>query len=105
MGIKKILVFHGKVLKIDILVKNHYHLMISIISLIIKNCNFFNLQYGDAYEDELSEYINKTGVKLITHDELDLFNDFDNLAALLKNLDLFITISNSTNFICRCFWY
>ncbi len=60
-----------------------------------KDCNFFNLQYGDV-KNELSKYIEKTGVNLITNDELDLFNDFDNLAALLKNLDLFITVSNST---------
>ena len=28
--------------------------------------------------------------------EIDLFNDFLSIASLLKNLDLFITVSNST---------
>ena len=32
----------------------------------------------------------------IFNNEIDLFNDLDNLAALLKNIDIFITISNST---------
>ena len=31
-----------------------------------------------------------------SQDKIDLFNDFEKIAALLKNIDLFITVSNST---------
>ena len=34
--------------------------------------------------------------KLINIEGLDLFNDFDSIASLLKSLDVFVTISNST---------
>ncbi len=60
-----------------------------------KNCNFINLQYGDV-EDEVINYNNKFKKNIKTIENLDLFNDFDSLAAVLKNLDLFITVSNST---------
>ncbi len=61
----------------------------------IKECNFYNLQYGDVRK-EISDFINKTGVNIITNNEIDLFNDLDRLAAFLKNLDIFVTVSNST---------
>ncbi len=60
-----------------------------------KNCNFINLQYGDI-KDEISRYNKNYNKNIITIEGLDLFNDFDSLASLLKNLDLFITVSNST---------
>ncbi len=60
-----------------------------------KNCNFINLQYGDI-DSELSDFVRDNKVSIITHKEIDLYNDFDNIAALLKNLDLFLTVSNST---------
>ena len=44
----------------------------------------------------MEEFNKKNKKKLITIDNLDLFNDFDNLAAYLKNIDLFISVSNST---------
>ncbi len=59
------------------------------------NYNFINLQYGDV-KLEITEFSNNTGINLITNDKIDLFNNFDDLAALLKNLDLFLTVSNST---------
>ena len=60
-----------------------------------KNCNFINLQYGKI-EKEVKDYNDKFNKNIITIDNLDLFNDFDKLACVLKNLDLFITVSNST---------
>ena len=60
-----------------------------------KNCNFINLQYGDI-QDEISNFNKKFGKNIITLKDLDLMNDFDSLASVLKNLDLFITVSNST---------
>ena len=38
----------------------------------------------------------KQGFKIITLETLDLFNNFSGLANLLKNLDIFVTVSNST---------
>ena len=60
-----------------------------------KNCNFINLQYGNV-ENEINNYNNNFNKNLISLENLDLFNDFDNLASVLKNLDLFISVSNST---------
>ncbi len=60
----------------------------------LPNCNIFNLQYGDVL-NEIKNFNNKKN-KLLRIDELDLYNDFDSVAAFLKSLDLFVTISNST---------
>ena len=40
--------------------------------------------------------INHYNLKLINLNNIDLFNDFLKVASLLINLDLFITVSNST---------
>ena len=61
----------------------------------IKNSIIFNLQYGDIKE-ELDNFTKKQKFKIITLENLDLFNNFSGLANLLTNLDLFITVSNST---------
>ena len=55
--------------------------------------DFINLQYGDIEED--LNKLDKHNIKLNTL-KIDLFNDFEKIAALLKNIDLFITVSNST---------
>ena len=54
-----------------------------------------NLQYGDTSE-ELKKFNNKEKTDIKTIKDIDLFNDFESIAALLENLDLFITVSNST---------
>lgn len=61
----------------------------------VKNCNFINLQYGDV-ENEIKEFNKKNNANIITIKDLDLFNDFDSLSAVLKNLNLFVSVSNST---------
>ena len=61
----------------------------------IKSSTIFNLQYGDVKED-LKNFTKKQNYKIITLETLDLFNNFSGLANLLKNLDLFVTVSNST---------
>ena len=38
----------------------------------------------------------KKGVSIYSFKEIDLFNDFESCIALLKNLDVFVTVSNST---------
>jgi len=61
-----------------------------------ENCNFINLQYGDV-EREVIEFNKRYNQNIFTIDDLDLFENFDYLAAFLKNLDLFISVSNSTS--------
>ncbi|MDC2979019.1 hypothetical protein OAZ15_05410, partial [Pelagibacteraceae bacterium] len=53
-----------------------------------------NLQYGDIDKDK--KYISNQNKYLKTFENLDLFNDIESCMGLLKNLDLFITVSNST---------
>ncbi len=60
----------------------------------LPNCNIFNLQYGDV-ENEINNFNSKKN-KLLNLKNLDLYNDFEGIASLLKSLDIFITISNST---------
>ena len=61
----------------------------------LKDIDFFNLQYGDVIK-EIENFNTKYSLKLEVLNEIDLFNDFLSVASLLKNLDLFITVSNST---------
>ena len=61
----------------------------------LKDIDFFNLQYGDVTK-EIENFNKKNPIKLEVLNEIDLFNDFLSVASLLKNLDLFITVSNST---------
>ncbi len=61
----------------------------------LKNIDFLNLQYGNVIK-EIQNFNSKYSVKLEVLSEIDLFNDFLSIASLLKNLDLFITVSNST---------
>ena len=61
----------------------------------LRNLTYINLQYGDI-KNELNEF-NKLNNKIIhTLDNIDIYNDLDSLSALLKNLDLFISNSNTT---------
>ncbi|MDC2975981.1 tetratricopeptide repeat protein [bacterium] len=61
----------------------------------LTHCDIFNLQYGNV-EDEIKNFNNITKNKLINVEGLDLYNDFESIASLLKSLDVFVTISNST---------
>ena len=53
-----------------------------------------NLQYGDIDSDK--KYILNQGKYLEVFNDLDLYNDIESCMGLLKNLDLFITVSNAT---------
>ena len=68
-----------------------------LLNPILKNkkYDFINLQYGNT-QNEIKKYFQATNNKIYNIKEVDLFNDFESIAALLKNLDLFITVSNST---------
>ncbi len=61
----------------------------------MKDIDFFNLQYGDIV-GEINEINLQHNLNFISLDHIDLFNDFLKISSLLKNLDLFITVSNST---------
>ena len=61
----------------------------------LQDIDFFSLQYGDVTK-EIQTFNKKNSLKLEVLSEIDLFNDFLSIASLLKNLDLFITVSNST---------
>ena len=53
-----------------------------------------NLQYGSIENDK--KFLSSQKKYLKIFDDLDLFNDIESCMGLLKNLDLFITVSNST---------
>ena len=61
----------------------------------LTNCDIFNLQYG-VVEDEINSFNNTAKNKLLSIEGLDLINDFEGIASLLKSLDVFISVSNST---------
>ena len=63
-------------------------------SLFNKKRLIINLQYGDIDSDK--KYILSQNKHLEVYDDLDLFNDIEGCMGLLTNLDLFITVSNST---------
>tara|TARA_Y100001970_G_C14207239_1_gene844796 strand:- start:534 stop:2324 length:1791 start_codon:yes stop_codon:yes gene_type:complete len=56
--------------------------------------SIINLQYGNVLH-ELDEF-KKRGFEIYNFKNIDLFNDFDSTLSILKNLDLFVTVSNST---------
>ena len=63
--------------------------------LSLNNFSFFNLQYGDT-KKEIDLIKIKSNIEIISLEDVDLFNDFESIGSLLKNLDLFITVSNTT---------
>ena len=99
---KKLLSNYDEKLKVGISWKSIINIYGSLKSLSIIDFEplftddrlIINLQYGDVEEDK--QYISSKNKYLKTFDDLDLFNDIESCMGLLKNLDLFITISNST---------
>ncbi len=98
---KKLSAYKGK-LKMGISWKSVVNIYGSLKSLSIKDFEplftneriVINLQYGDIDSDK--KYILNKNKHLEVFDELDLFNDIEACMGLLKNLDIFITVSNST---------
>lgn len=56
--------------------------------------HFFDLQYGDTQAER--QKIKHTGIDLIHDNEVDPLIDLENFLALLKTMDLIISIDNST---------
>ena len=61
----------------------------------LKKISLINIQYGNI-KDEIMNFNNKYEKKIFTLDNIDIYNDLESLSNLLSQLDLFITISNST---------
>jgi hypothetical protein len=55
---------------------------------------FVNLQYGEC-EEEILQIERKLGIRILRWADLDLMNDFSCIAALIKNLDLVVSISSA----------
>ncbi len=93
---------HKNKLKIGISWKSVINIYGSLKSLSIKDFEplftgeriIINLQYGDIDSDK--KYILSQNKHLEVFSELDLFNDIESCMGLLENLDLFVTVSNST---------
>ena len=68
--------------------------LVDFAPLIKKERQFINLQYGEV-EDEINLEKNKN-FKLYSFDNINLFNDLEGLMSILKNIDVFVTVSNST---------
>lgn len=62
--------------------------------LSIPGAVFVNLQYGEC-EEEIQQIERELGIRILRWPDLDLMNDFSGTAALIKNLDLVISISSA----------
>ncbi len=60
-----------------------------------KKFTFINMQYGNT-ESVIKKFNDKFNLQIFNINEVDLFNDFDSMSGLIKNLDLFISVSSST---------
>ena len=70
--------------------------LMSLLPVIQTNkISFINLQYGNHLK-EIRDFNKNTGIKIFDLKDIDKFNDFESLAALIDSLDLFITVSNTT---------
>jgi len=62
--------------------------------LSIPGALFVNLQYGEC-EEEIHQIESELGIHILRWADLDLMNDFSGVAALIKNLDLVVSISSA----------
>jgi tetratricopeptide (TPR) repeat protein len=60
----------------------------------IPGVSFFNLQYDDC-ERELADAERRFGVTIHRYDDVDYMNDFEQIAALMANLDLVLAPRNA----------
>ncbi len=63
--------------------------------LTLPNLRLINLQYGDC-QNELNEIETLTGVTIMDWEDADPLHDLDNFVAQVAELDLVITVDNST---------
>ena len=60
----------------------------------IENVNVFNLQYG-PFENEITEFESRHRVRLFRWADLDLQGDLEGTSALVKNMDIVISVGTS----------
>ena len=53
-----------------------------------------NLQYGDTKED-IADMAQK-GFNIYSYENINLYNDIESCMSILKNIDVFVTVSNTT---------
>lgn len=75
--------------------RNIFYLHAKEVAFILKSFSnkkitWVNLQYGDC-DNDLDQITNLSGVKLLSWADLNLKDDFDDVASLIKNLDLVIS--------------
>ena len=63
--------------------------------LTVPGMHFVDVQYGDT-RDERQAVRKTTGVELLRFEEVDYFNDLEELLAILEACDLVVTTSNAT---------
>ena len=61
----------------------------------IKKFTFINLQYGDHSQD-IHKFNKRHKLKIVDFHKLNKFNDIEGLISFISNLDLVITVSNTT---------
>ena len=66
--------------------------------LALKDVTFVNLQYID-FLDDLTKAQNKFGVTIHNFDDLDHFNDLEDVAALCSALDMVVSTKTTVPFI------
>ncbi len=73
---------------------------ISDFSAVLKipNTTFINLQYND-FEDDLKKITDELGIKVHNFDDLDHYNDIDDVAALCLALDMVVSTKITVPFI------
>jgi tetratricopeptide (TPR) repeat protein len=64
-------------------------------ALCLPGFDFVDLQYGDT-QDERRVFEAGTGIRLHKLDDIDNFQDIDDLAALISACDIVVTVSNTT---------
>ena len=77
------------------LLRHHYYTDISDWAPILKipDITFINLQYSD-FDEDLARVRDELGVTVHNFDDLDQYNNIDELAALTAALDIVISIKN-----------
>ena len=61
------------------------------------NLHFIHLQYV-SFEEDLNKISNELGIEVHNFDDLDHFNDIDDMAALCLSLDLVVSTKTTVPF-------
>ena len=62
--------------------------------LMLSNCQFVNLQYGEC-EEELDEVEKLYDIQILRWPDLDLKNDLESVMALVSNLDIVVSVGTA----------